>query len=731
MFFRRHGYTPVPRLVQWMATLRCPLRCPHCLAAGNGQRPADMPLESALPLVDQVADMGVDEFLVTGGEPLAREDLGEVIRHLARRGVSWSLNTAVMPPAALRGVLAEHPPQFVAVSLDGPAAVHDGFRGRDGAFEEALEAIRFFSGLGGCDVTAGTTVGRHNYAALRETFRIVTGSAATAWGIHLVFPEGRAAGRTDLRLSRGQLKRLLRFVARMRKYFPVTLADEMGYCGDWEPLVRDRPLTCGAGRAQCVVLPDGEVVPCTTLDRTTSAGNLHERPLARIWRDGFADLRAWRPAGRCARCEYAVACQGGCWLQRRAGAHCYRDVWHVPAALKTAAGVAVCLGMLHGAAPQSAAERTRIRPPAAAQPLTPTAGATTIESHILAWQSRTLHTPGVKLPLAPPVPKELADDPAFIYLKTVQDGKLPEDLDGRAKAIREALKTRQVSLSLSALLWRSLAEWCLDGPPPEQRTDVQRRTLRQTLAALRAATERWRAQVCRLRLDPYLARGGRHELTFGERCKAYRPAPPWVSLVRDTAEERWGAPPAKGGWVRPHGPKPPVKPQPSEQAVREFLARHPHAEHMRLSLHAEVSAGLTRLGGARPGPLKAEDFVGVFDVIGVPAADNRIDVLLFTAQCEWRVRIRLPGGTELTYADLLGIYDQQHRLQLGERAGCIPARRGGSRTALPQTDPLLLPRMRQAAKAALARKAGPIGRKTIRRWFPYTVHWWLADFWLF
>jgi radical SAM protein with 4Fe4S-binding SPASM domain len=66
-----------------------------------------------------------------------------------------------------------------------------------------------------------------------------------------------------------------------------------------------------------VVLPDGEVVPCTTLDRSTSAGNVRRLALARIWADGFAELRRWRPEGRCRGCDLAPACGGGCWLQRR------------------------------------------------------------------------------------------------------------------------------------------------------------------------------------------------------------------------------------------------------------------------------------------------------------------------------------------------------------------------------------------------------------------------------
>ena len=83
-FFAEHGYLEVPSLVQWMATLKCGLSCAHCLAVSHEAGFADMPLEKVKGLIDEVAALGVAEFLVTGGEPLARDDLAEVIAYLAR-----------------------------------------------------------------------------------------------------------------------------------------------------------------------------------------------------------------------------------------------------------------------------------------------------------------------------------------------------------------------------------------------------------------------------------------------------------------------------------------------------------------------------------------------------------------------------------------------------------------------------------------------------------------------
>ena len=158
-FFEEHGWTRVPRLVQWMATLRCPLACQHCLAADDGV--PDMPRHEATRLVEQVAAMGVDEFLLTGGEPLARRDLPQIIGSLHANGVRWSLNAAMMPDRHVRTAIEQWPPCFVAVSLDGPEEVHDAFRGQRGAFDQALQSISYFADIVP-EVAAGTTVTTHN-----------------------------------------------------------------------------------------------------------------------------------------------------------------------------------------------------------------------------------------------------------------------------------------------------------------------------------------------------------------------------------------------------------------------------------------------------------------------------------------------------------------------------------------------------------------------------------------
>ncbi len=579
-FFAQHGYLETPSLVQWMATLRCGLSCAHCLAVSEESGFSDMPLEKVKGLIDQVAQMGVAEFLITGGEPLVREDLGEIIEYLGHKSINWTLNTAALPEEGLRRVVARHRPGFVAVSLDGPRQVHDAFRGKVGAWEAALEAIRFFRSLEGVRVCAGTTVTRGNYDWLDETFHLVAASGVHQWGIHLLVPEGRAAHRPELFLSRTQLKRLIKFVARKRRYFHVEMADEIGYLGYLEPLVRDVPLHCGAGRAQCVVLPDGEVVPCTTLDRSCSAGNVHEQPLSEIWAAGFQDLRQWRPNDRCSRCEYTVGCRGGCWLQRKAGTQCFKEVWHVPGALKTAAGIAICLGGLaaypeKGLAQQPAAampaenEIAEVAPVVSASEFYEIAaqGGPALDTVIMGFYTDQAmgRTPVSSWSGFDP------NEPAWKFLLDFRDGTLPQDMLERCAEVCSALETQERSLSFAALLWRAVSEPLFDPNSVTAYSESEREVIRETLAAISLKAQEWRLEIFERNLDPYLANG---RVTLPTRYGPVSKADGGGGyvyderyyLAKDLNEERWGA-----------GTTPD-----SREAAQEYLQNHQYADQMNL-----------------------------------------------------------------------------------------------------------------------------------------------------
>ncbi len=678
-FFSAHGYTKVPALVQWMVTGRCELSCPHCLSSSANTMP-ELERPQVERLLDDIAAMGVDELLLTGGEPAIRSDLYRIVDMLGTRGIRWSLNTALMPDERTQRAMKKWPPCFVAVSLDGPAPIHDRIRGPN-RFAQAMAAIRFYSDIAENGVAAGTTVTRLNFDALFETFLLAAASGATRWGLHLLVPEGRAATRRGLELSPSRLRELLRFAATMRHYFPVDLADEIGFVGSYEPLVRDEPFFCGAGRAGCVILPNGDVVPCTTMDRSTSAGNIANRGLQKIWRDGFRALREWNAEGKCKTCSYAPACRGGCWLQRKNGVHCYKAVWDKPSGAKAAA---VLLGIGLGLGSLTAAESVAFPNREYASEVIE--NPENIQRAIVLWYAMTVNAnPAADKHLI----ARLGDSPgkAARYVLSFIRNRHHRTLAQRTTAIRAALETRQRSLCLLGLAWRDLAEWIFGAPSPDQRSADQNALLRKTMVTLGETAEVWRRDVLEQRLDPFLRDPEAYRRFF--RSKAGPPV-----------------------WLRVHGPMSNKRGWSNPKVSNTFLKAHPHAEHMDLTLAPKPGC---RTEVFRAGVERKANTLGVFDTLCLDADEAcPLSVQLGNHTFD----VHAPTGTVLTYPDLLNLVYQENAERVGALYQNLSNAR--SRAHLPFLLPFLYRELRQLEKSP-ARNAEELRK----------MHWWMTDILLF
>ena len=691
-FFAKHRHLRSPRLVQWLVTSRCPLSCPHCLSANDEQGQRELNLQAASALIEQVASLSVDELLLTGGEPAVRVDLPDIIAGLAAAKIPWSLNTALMPPAELRRSMERWPPRFVAVSVDGPDKIHDAFRGRQGCFDQAMEAIAYYAEIASCGVAAGTTVTRVNFDSLGETFGLVVASGATSWGLHLPFAEGRARNQPALFPSQGQIGQLLQFTAAKREHFPINLADEIGFCGAFEPLVRDTPFFCGAGRAGCAVLPDGEVVPCTSMDRSASAGNVQNQKLSEIWRTGFDRLRSGRLEGECRRCRFSDVCQGGCWLQRRNHNQCFKPVWEHRTAPRAAA---VLLGLaLTGTLAVEPA-------PVAARPATEKdqregSKMEVVQRAIVQWYAAQIG--GRRAPrLTVLIGKleKLSSDPAARYALAFIKGQRPVALKDRAARITAALKTRQRSLCLIGMAWRDLAEWTLDGPGPQQRTDAERSLLRRSLLHLGQTAETWRKQIFAQKLDPFLRKTQAYRWFFMSKAGP----PPWMRMERGMA--------AKRGWTRP-------------DLKDDFLAAHRHAETMELAI--EAPPGVTLRQVAAPEDVVFDGRLGVFDLIRMPADEKSRSLELVVVAGPRRLALRTQPGAELSYADVLRLVADQNPAAVEQLTDEL-MRNGRPRTALPLALPVLRARLKKARSLP---ESDSKAQEQIHR-----LTWWLTDLYLF
>jgi radical SAM protein with 4Fe4S-binding SPASM domain len=314
---------PSLRYLFWEATLGCNLACRHCGSDCHRSRDTSRELTTAeaVGMFRQVKrDFGSQNVFVavTGGEPLIRPDLFEVMAETRRLGFHWGMvtNGWHVDAAAVENCCRTGMGTIV-ISLDGASpASHDWLRG-PGSFERAVEAIDRFQRAGFLStLQVTTTIHRLNVGELDAMFTWMQAHSVRDWRVVSVFPNGRARQQEDLLLEPRDLRRLLDFVRAKRSRLEsprVSYGDE-GYLGpELERRVRDFHYACLAGICIASVLADGGIGGCPNVPRSLVQGNIRTDCLMDVWEHRFQVFRdrSWmRHAARCEQCLEFPVCQG-------------------------------------------------------------------------------------------------------------------------------------------------------------------------------------------------------------------------------------------------------------------------------------------------------------------------------------------------------------------------------------------------------------------------------------
>ena len=323
-------YSEAPFIVIWETTRACDLACKHCRAAAIPMRnPEELSTDEAKRLIDDVASMRPQpNFVLTGGDPMKRPDLEEIIRYAAReRGVRISITPSATPlvtPQRIRAC-AEAGLARWAFSIDGATPeAHDFFRGQEGSFAITLGAVEELRRLR-LPLQINTTVSRYNVDSLPEIGRLVEGLGAVLWSVFFLVPVGR--GRADDALGPHETERVLQW---LEEFSRTSACDvKTTEAPQWRRVLRERrgnapaptpdrggrvgraPRPVSDGDGFIFVSHKGEVYPSGFLPLVV--GNVRERPLSEIYRssDVLLALRdRSRLRGKCRICEYREVCGG-------------------------------------------------------------------------------------------------------------------------------------------------------------------------------------------------------------------------------------------------------------------------------------------------------------------------------------------------------------------------------------------------------------------------------------
>mgnify|MGYP001825500647 FL=1 len=324
-------YRRQPRNVYWETTISCDLACQHCRASAIPHRdPRELTTEQGKALMQSVQELG-SMLVLTGGDPLKRPDIAELIAYGRSLPIHVSITPSTTPLLQRETVDRFHElgVSAMGVSLDGPTAeIHDAFRNVPGTFEYSQRALRWAREYQ-IPVQVNTTITAQtlpHVQAMYELLRDQHAPPVRRWSLFLLVPVGRGAELSTP--SADDVERLFEWVYSISEEAPfrVGTTEAPHYRRYWiqrkraegmsveDIQARARQMAFGIrdGNGVIFVSHTGEVYPAGFLPYPL-LGNVKETPLHEIYRESEPLHRIQDPrnyTGRCGRCEFKFACGG-------------------------------------------------------------------------------------------------------------------------------------------------------------------------------------------------------------------------------------------------------------------------------------------------------------------------------------------------------------------------------------------------------------------------------------
>ncbi|MCL5949994.1 MAG: radical SAM protein [Candidatus Bathyarchaeota archaeon] len=315
----------------WRCTFACDSSCAHCVSAGKAAFPDELDTKSAMQMVDQVSEFGASFFGITGGQPLLRKDLFEVLDHAASLGLNTSIITdgRMLDEKAIKHLIKNN--TKISISIDGGPKTNDVIRGK-GAYAAAIAAIERFAKAGLLNVLVYTFANKGEVTNANEEDMVHVIELAKKYDARWVVFHGFVPYSNDKDSLKADLSpkqyewvcnKLFDLTAKyegkpgINVYIPfyARVAKQRGmpdYEEWWSNFFLGR---CFFGKFMSIA-ENGDVIPCSYND-AYRIGNIKNKKLDKIWDDmqNSAFFNKVKDKsnlkGKCGVCEYVDVC-GGC-----------------------------------------------------------------------------------------------------------------------------------------------------------------------------------------------------------------------------------------------------------------------------------------------------------------------------------------------------------------------------------------------------------------------------------
>ncbi len=329
-YYLKKGKVFPPYYVLWDCSRKCNLHCAHC-GAVKEKYDKELTTEQIKGLIDQLARIKLRFFAATGGEPLLRKDILEVMKYATDKGINTGLATnGFFIDEKKAKEIKEAGILSIQISLDGTENTHNKIRCNDLSFQNANKAIKLLLEQKIKMVSVATTVTPMNINDLKELKKILIDLGVKTWRICIIMPIGRSE-RKQLLLDPKQLRELFEFVLSNKEDIKIQIGENLPFLAEYETKIRKSPLVCPVGFTACCIGVDGNVRGCPEMPDTEKfrEGSVLEKPFIDIWRDGFKRYRnreAIKTDKKCVDCKNREDCFGGCFVMKEGDIQCIYDL---------------------------------------------------------------------------------------------------------------------------------------------------------------------------------------------------------------------------------------------------------------------------------------------------------------------------------------------------------------------------------------------------------------------
>lgn len=308
----------------WECTLTCNAKCKHCGSSAEKKKyDGELTTEEIKSAFKQIAnDMDASKILinVTGGEPLVRKDLCDVMEYATNElGFRWGMTTnGILLNDENIEKLKKANMETVSISLDGLEQTHDNFRGVPGSYKTIINNIKKLKQANFLEHIQVTTVfHKHNINELEELYKVMLDLELDSWRLISMDPIGRANENDELLLDGKEIKTLLDFIKskKSNKKLKLTYGCPSFLGLEYEKEVRRHYFDCKTGINIASILYNGDLFVCPNVPRRKELiqGNIRTDNFKDAWDNKYKEFRNKNrtKCSSCEQCEYWEYCLGG------------------------------------------------------------------------------------------------------------------------------------------------------------------------------------------------------------------------------------------------------------------------------------------------------------------------------------------------------------------------------------------------------------------------------------